>query len=194
MDVNQISIYGLGTLGSNLMVLLARTVPGRRFVGYDFDVVESKNLANQNYFREHIGLPKVKAMQILLSRLNNVNYSPVVRRVESVHKPAPNELWIDCFDNTESRALFPIGEYPILHIGISPEGTGEIIWAKNYSAPGPVNPNAPEICTNPLMSGLTQIVVGLAAQTIINYLTHDHKDSYIVRYNATERSIKVYET
>lgn len=180
-DVTQISVYGLGTLGSNLLLQMARTLPGRRFTGYDFDRVEAKNLANQAYFREHIGLPKVKAMQVLLARLQGVSFTPVDRRVDSLYRPGPGELWLDLFDNQESRALFPAGDFSILHVGLSPDGVGEVIWNKDYSAPGQVNPNAPDICTNPAMMAFTQVVIGIALQKIVDFIATGSRQSCIVR-------------
>ena len=37
---------------------------------YDFDIVEPKNLANQLYRQEHIGMPKVEALTNMLCEIN----------------------------------------------------------------------------------------------------------------------------
>lgn len=65
----RIGIAGLGGLGSNVALLLARTGV-ETLVLVDFDVVEPSNLNRQAYFVEHLGLPKTEAMRDLISRAN----------------------------------------------------------------------------------------------------------------------------
>ncbi|MDD5952638.1 MAG: sulfur carrier protein ThiS adenylyltransferase ThiF [Oscillospiraceae bacterium] len=66
---SRVAIAGLGGLGSNIAVLLARTGVGHLLL-VDFDVVEPSNLNRQSYFISHLGLPKTEAMKAQLAQIN----------------------------------------------------------------------------------------------------------------------------
>ncbi len=57
-----VGIAGLGGLGSNIAVHLARLGVGR-LVLVDFDVVDVTNLNRQHYFIRHLGRPKPEALK-----------------------------------------------------------------------------------------------------------------------------------
>lgn len=65
----RVGIAGVGGLGSNIAVALARVGVGTLVLA-DFDVVEPSNLNRQHYFSDQIGLPKVEALQQTLARIN----------------------------------------------------------------------------------------------------------------------------
>lgn len=56
----EIHIIGVGAIGSNLALMLARLGCTNIHL-YDFDGVEEINVANQNYFKGQVGQEKVKA-------------------------------------------------------------------------------------------------------------------------------------
>lgn len=64
-----IGIAGVGGLGSNIAIALARVGVGKLVLA-DFDLVEPSNLNRQQYFIDQIGLPKVEALKANLSRIN----------------------------------------------------------------------------------------------------------------------------
>jgi len=64
-----VGIAGLGGLGSNIAVMLARLGIGHLVIA-DFDTVEPTNLNRQNYYIEHIGLNKTDAMKSLIEQIN----------------------------------------------------------------------------------------------------------------------------
>ena len=65
----KVAIAGLGGLGSNIAVMLARIGIGKLFL-VDFDTVEASNLNRQHYNVTHIGLPKTEALQNQLALIN----------------------------------------------------------------------------------------------------------------------------
>lgn len=65
----RIHIIGTGSVGSTLAELLVR-FGLTKLTLYDFDTVEPKNLANQMYRQEHIGLLKVEALIDMLCEIN----------------------------------------------------------------------------------------------------------------------------
>ena len=64
-----IGVAGLGGLGSNIAISLAR-VGVKKLVLADFDVVEPSNLNRQQYFVRHIGLKKTQALKELINDVN----------------------------------------------------------------------------------------------------------------------------
>lgn len=64
-----IGIAGLGGLGSNAAVSLARAEIGR-LVLIDFDIVEKTNLNRQYYFLNQLGMKKTDALKENIGRIN----------------------------------------------------------------------------------------------------------------------------
>lgn len=65
----KIGIAGLGGLGSNIAMMLARSGI-RHFVLADFDTVDESNLNRQHYFPAHLGRKKTECMKEQLLALN----------------------------------------------------------------------------------------------------------------------------
>lgn len=66
---SSVCILGLGGLGSNIGVSLARSGVGR-IVLVDFDRVEESNLNRQYYNRSHIGMKKTEALVDVIRSIN----------------------------------------------------------------------------------------------------------------------------
>lgn len=64
-----VGIAGIGGLGSNAAVSLARMGIGRLVLA-DFDVVDESNLNRQYYMIRHLGLKKVQAIQQVIGDIN----------------------------------------------------------------------------------------------------------------------------
>ncbi len=65
----KVAIAGLGGLGSNIAVMLARIGVGQLFL-VDFDIVEPSNLNRQSYYISHLGMPKTVALKKQLKEIN----------------------------------------------------------------------------------------------------------------------------
>ena len=104
----KVCILGLGGLGSNVAVLLARSG-----IGYlkliDFDVVEASNLNRQQYRISHIGMKKTEAIRTIIKEIN-----PFVE-VEILNKKVDREnilsivgdveIVVEAFDVAETKAM-----------------------------------------------------------------------------------------
>lgn len=103
----KVGIAGLGGLGSNASVSLARIG-----VGYlklvDFDVVEPSNLNRQQYFVQHLGMKKTDAIKDLISQINPFvkieaeNAYIDVSNVEKIFSDV--DIIVEAFDNPRSKA------------------------------------------------------------------------------------------
>ena len=104
----KVCILGLGGLGSNVAVLLARAG-----IGYlklvDFDVVEVSNLNRQQYRISHIGMKKTEAIKTIIKEIN-----PFVE-IEVLNKKIDREnilsivgdveIIVEAFDVAETKAM-----------------------------------------------------------------------------------------
>lgn len=104
----RVAIAGLGGLGSNVALSLARVG-----VGYikiiDFDVVEPSNLNRQQYFVSHIGMKKTEALKSLLKQVNPfinldaVDIKVTPNNIEELFKDV--DIVVECFDNPVNKSM-----------------------------------------------------------------------------------------
>jgi len=69
VNKSKIAIAGLGGLGSNIAIMLARIGVGQLLL-VDFDIVEPSNLNRQNYNISHLGMPKTAALKKQIEEIN----------------------------------------------------------------------------------------------------------------------------
>jgi sulfur carrier protein ThiS adenylyltransferase len=69
LQAGRVAVAGLGGLGSNIAVMLARSGVGHLFL-VDFDTVDTTNLNRQHYFIDHLGMKKTDAIQSILEKIN----------------------------------------------------------------------------------------------------------------------------
>ena len=102
-----IGIAGLGGLGSNIAMMLARSGIGHLTLA-DLDSVEPSNLNRQHYMVSHLGMPKTEAIKDLILQAN-----PFIRLdthlVRITEENAPEifgscDLVCEAFDRPEAKA------------------------------------------------------------------------------------------
>jgi len=107
-----VAICGLGGLGSNIAVALARAGIGRLLL-IDFDRVDITNLHRQQYKAEQIGRNKTDALAENLSEI--APYTKAITVTEKITEDNIAELLKDAdiiceaFDNAESKAMLVNG-------------------------------------------------------------------------------------
>jgi len=106
---SSVGIAGLGGLGSNACISLARAGVGR-FVLVDFDKVEESNLSRQYYFLDQIGKLKVDALKDNIKKINSdiiVETHNIKLIKGSMEKPFKDvDVVIEALDNAETKASF----------------------------------------------------------------------------------------
>lgn len=103
-----VAIAGLGGLGSNIAVSLARIGVGKMTL-IDFDVVEPSNLNRQHYRIEHIGMKKTQALKAQIAEINPfievktcdafLDQTNLMTHIGEAH------IAVEAFDGPQSKAM-----------------------------------------------------------------------------------------
>lgn len=178
----KVAIAGLGGLGSNIAVMLARSGVGHLLL-VDSDTVEPSNLNRQSYFIRHLGLPKTAALQELLREINPY----IIIETKTVRVEASNAAEIfrgfpivcEAFDRPHCKAMLVntlMEELPetklVCGSGMAGLGSSNTIQTrrkmKNVYICGDLSSEASE--TNTLMAPRVTICAGHQANMILRLL------------------------
>jgi len=103
-----VAIAGLGGLGSNVAISLARIGVGKLIL-VDFDVVEPSNLNRQQYYISQIGMCKTEALKSTLMQINPfITYKThdvyvAENNLENLFNSA--DIIVEAFDVAENKAM-----------------------------------------------------------------------------------------
>jgi len=104
-----VGIAGIGGLGSNASIALARAGIGR-LVLVDFDKVDKKNLDRQYYFLDQIGQSKVNAMKENIKRIDPEikvkTYNIKLKRGSMYYPFKDTDVVIEALDNASTKTEF----------------------------------------------------------------------------------------
>ena len=104
----EVCILGLGGLGSNVAVLLARVGIGSLKL-VDFDTVEASNLNRQQYRISHIGIKKTEAMKSIIKEINpfvEVDILDIKVDRENIYSTVGDiKIVVEAFDRAETKAM-----------------------------------------------------------------------------------------
>ena len=134
-----VAVCGLGGLGSNVAISLARAGVGKLHL-IDFDRVDISNLHRQQYIVSQLGMYKTEAIKQTLAEINpycEVATDTVKLTEENLSLIAECDIVCECFDNAECKAMLVNGvseRYPDKFIvaasGMSGLHTGNTIQTK----------------------------------------------------------------
>jgi len=159
-------VVGCGGLGSWTSLIMAKS-GWREFVLVDPDVVEEKNLSNQAYFPEDIGLRKVNALKRKLESLG-ASVAVYPERIEDVIDSLPDfPLALALTDNIPSRLVVE-KKYKTLHAMVRP-GFGMLLMTTEKVKLGNVMKEGKH--TGPQDTSMVVMVSSIAAKEALNYLT-----------------------
>ena len=118
LQAASVAIAGLGGLGSNIAVSLARAGVGRLIL-IDFDQVDISNLHRQQYMADQIGLYKTEALTENLKRI--APYVEIISHTARITEENFREFLQDAdiiceaFDDAEAKAMLVNGVLEQLH-------------------------------------------------------------------------------
>lgn len=139
---SRVCIIGLGGLGSNIAVMLARSSIGELLL-VDYDRVETSNLNRQYYFLEDIGSYKCEAMKNIIEKINpfvKVDTRNIKIEEDNIEELIKNEKYIvEALDEAESKSMlinkilekFP-DKYIISGSGMAGVGDSNSITTKRF--------------------------------------------------------------
>jgi hypothetical protein len=177
MTGERIVIAGAGALGSQIAMHLA--LPDREFLIIDDDRVEEENLLTTVYSRQHVGAMKAVVLAELLWRKCRCKSQTCTQTLTSrsrVIMPLPAVL-VDTFDNTEARELTRHGF--TVHVGVSENRTGSVVWDKFYAVPGGPPRGQNPICTHELGRPILRFTAAIAAGAIEEFLETGKQTCYV---------------
>ena len=102
-----IGIAGLGGLGSNIAMLLARSGVGKLIIA-DFDTVELSNIHRQSYPLDSVGMKKAAAIAKEIERINpwcKVEQRNVKITKDNVSIFSDCDVVCEAFDNAEQKIM-----------------------------------------------------------------------------------------
>lgn len=108
LKIASVGIAGLGGLGSNVAISLARIGVGKLIL-VDFDVVEPSNLNRQQYFIKHIGMFKTDALKEILLQINPyvklVTYNEIINEVNIPRLFSDVDVLVEAFDTAQGKKM-----------------------------------------------------------------------------------------
>ena len=136
----KVAVVGLGGLGSNIAILLARMGIGHLHL-IDFDKVDISNLHRQQYFVEQVGLYKTEALASTLCKINpyvELRVSCVKLDEHNLEDLLKDETIIcEALDKAETKAVLANGvlgsfadKIIIASSGMAGLGDGNLIRAR----------------------------------------------------------------
>ncbi len=111
-EAARVAVCGLGGLGSNVSIALARAGVGHLHL-IDFDRVEPSNLNRQQYAAAQVGLPKAEALRANLAAINP--FCDVVAETVRITPEnlaallANDDIICEAFDRAEAKAMLVSG-------------------------------------------------------------------------------------
>jgi sulfur carrier protein ThiS adenylyltransferase len=108
VKAGRVAIAGLGGLGSNIAVMLARIGVGHMLL-VDFDIVEPSNLNRQSYYISHLGMPKTEALKKQIAEINP--FIEIDTKTVKISEDNVKELFSDydilceAFDKADQKSM-----------------------------------------------------------------------------------------
>jgi len=119
IDEINLEVFGVGSVGSHMAILLAKS--GFKSIKvYDMDKVERENIGPQAFLFKHLGMQKTEAIKEMVLESSGVEIETVdgVFTKDSVIVPEPNTVYMSLFDSIEARRLIfdKIKNYPVIFL------------------------------------------------------------------------------
>lgn len=188
MKVKNVTIVGVGALGSHFLQIVRNVNASYKIV--DFDRVEQKNCSSQFHAKSTVGKSKVVGLQQTVNFLwgmrVGVNSNKLVQEnVEQVL--GGSDLIVDCLDNGAGRRLVQNfvrkNSVPCLHGGLAAEAAfAQVMWDENFTIDDEPSIAAPT-CENGEHLPFIIVTAALMARSAQGFLEQGKKFGFHVRPN-----------
>ncbi len=138
-----VAICGLGGLGSNISICLARAGVGKLIL-IDFDKVDISNLHRQQYKAAQVGIPKTQALSDNLKEINPYitieTHNTKVTEENVIELTKDADIVCEAFDKAENKAMLVNAilenapeKYLVSSSGMAGFGSANLIKTKKIS-------------------------------------------------------------
>ena len=182
-----IKVFGVGSVGSHVVKVLAKT-GFKNIEVYDMDIVEEENIAAQAFDFKHLKMNKVDAIKDIVkeaSGIDIVTHHGVINE-ESDITPEPDTVYMCFFDSFEARKIvfdkvkdFPvifvdgrIGKYDMRYYFVNCIDTRE---KEAYSKTLESKADAGLECGEKASAPINCIISGQIVMNLINYLKEENQ-------------------
>ena len=143
LDEATVAICGLGGLGSNISICLARAGVGKLIL-IDFDKVDISNLHRQQYKAAQVGIPKTQALSDNLKEINPFitieTHNTKVTEENVIELTKDADIVCEAFDKAENKAMLVNAilenapeKYLVSSSGMAGFGSANLIKTKKIS-------------------------------------------------------------
>lgn len=184
-EINDIVVCGLGAAGSNTFIHLLYAYPAVNMTGVDFDKVEIRNIdpGTQPYEKMDLNRPKTQAFQRIAMAIKKKRVNVKNEKINSTNdliKIVPDirkTLFIDAFDNAESRNLFlGLKNSNVIHIGFSANLCGEAVWDETFTPMvASKKDEAIDVCEMAIARPFIFSLTSLASLAIVGFMEKGEK-------------------
>lgn len=180
--MRKIAIIGVGALGSMIADQLSARETELYF--FDDDTVSKDNIRLSAYSINNVGEFKAKALQnILAQKYGDIHqgFNITIEGIHDVTNQIMPDLIVDCLDNVATRKIFHLTGIETVHVGLSIEKHGEVIWDEVMVFPE----NAPKrgeevICTREVGRPIIRMTSTIATRIIEEFFLNGTKRSVLV--------------
>ena len=191
MSNKEITIFGLGAVGSNVGFLLQTADPWLVINGIDKDVVEQRNIVNQIYSQAFIGQSKVDAFvaEVFMRTQNMPKGKFVKAEIGKDKLNIKGDLLVDAFDNFKSRdnlhqaANARNVKIPIVHLGfgiVDKSLFGSVQWNATYQT-GQIDGANQDVCELADATWWIKGATALMTKNILDFLRSGKIQSILIR-------------
>lgn len=193
MSNKEITIFGLGAIGSNVGFLLQTADPRLVINGIDKDVVEQRNIVNQIYSQAFIGQSKVDAFvaEVFMRTQNMPKGKFVKTEIKSLQTGLDlgrgDALLVDAFDNFSSRDQLHKIAYKfskhIVHLGfgiVDKNLFGTVQWNETYQT-GQTDGANQDVCELADATWWIKGATALMTKNILDFLRSGKIQSILIR-------------
>lgn len=177
-----IAICGCGALGSHIALLLTRPGSEIELLLIDDDQVEEANIATSAFSLYHVGTRKAEALGELVYGKARVLSQIHARTLDERNRQLLNaaDLIVDTFDNGRARTLTMGCLAPTVHVGVSEDRIGSVIWDDRYTPPQDAYERGENpICTHHLGTGVLSVTAALAAEAIRKFIASGERHNFL---------------
>jgi len=170
--------FGLGAIGSQMAMHQASV--NNTFTLIDDDRVSENNVTTRTsaFYHHQINAMKatclaemlwLKGKAIATPHIETVTEKNVMSFISGIDNNIP--IAIDAFDNMESRSLLTNLPTVTLHVGVSLQRTGSILWDDKFQVPDDTGLRSENIvCTNQLGAPILRLTSAIAVSVLEEYI------------------------